>query len=110
MALEAVRRLHKLNLLDQHLLPIRVPMELTDTLYWFPNWDTDDAEKLRNSKASESDAIFTSNIRVKFLSLFAHELSLPYNSIVNIDGSNSGTKMFESLSSTSIYTMLSSHY
>ena len=62
-ALEAVRRLHKLKYLDDHLLPIRVPKELVDTDYWFPNWDLDDAAKHKTSAAT-SEGTVTTNLRV----------------------------------------------
>lgn len=64
VALEAVRRLHKLGHLDDHLLPIRVPKELIDTDYWFPYWDVDDAGKQRKAITNPETVLFTSNLRV----------------------------------------------
>ena len=64
-----MKQLHQIGQLNENLMPIRIPNQVTDNDYWFPSWDVDDDEKQKKAKANEirAEITFKSSIRVIFL-------------------------------------------
>ena len=69
-ALEVVKLLHQSGHLDNHLAPVKIPKEILDAKYWFPNWDFSDNEKQEKAKERQdsSDNTLFSQIRVSSFS------------------------------------------
>lgn len=57
----AVKLLHQIGALDDNLEPVRIPKEIENKDYWFPNWDNDTEDDIKDGTRSE---VLVSDMRI----------------------------------------------